>query len=159
MRQIERGDDQVYGTPRKEDFVVKKMVMDKREQRIMQILWEQEAGRALGVADFEEIGKGEKLSRPSIFKALQSLTDKGYIGVAGLEQVGTVYARKYEPLITREEYAAILLADSGIRSSSLGSLALAMIGNDRDDKPDEEKDAELIRELEQVIERIKKGRV
>lgn len=132
--------------------------MDKREQRIMQLLWDQENGKALSIVDFERLFEGEKISRPSIFKALQSLMDKEYIDVAGLEQVGTVYARKYEPCITREEYAAILLADSGIRSSSLGSLALAMLGNERDDVRDAEQDAELVRELEQVIERIRKGK-
>ena len=139
---------------------MKKKVMDKREQKIMQILWEyKDDVQGLSVVDFEELSDDEKLSRPSIFKALQSLMDKEYIEVAGLEQVGTVYARKYIPNITREHYAAILLADNGIRSSSLGSLALAMIGNDRDDEPDKSKDDELISELEAVIERIKKGKV
>lgn len=135
------------------------MVMDKREQRIMELLWEQASGEALGVADFERLLADQKFSKPSIFKALQSLMDKGYIDVAGLCQVGTVYARTYIPRITREQYAAILLANSGIRSSSLGSLALAMIGNDRDDDPDANRDEELIQELEQVIERIKKGKL
>ena len=139
---------------------MKKKVMDKREQKIMQILWEhQDDIQGLSVVDFEELTVGDKLSRPSIFKALQSLMDKEYIEVSGLEQVGTVYARRYIPKISREQYAAILLADNGIRSSSLGSLALAMIGNDRDDEPDKSKDDELISELEAVIETIKRGKV
>lgn len=129
--------------------------MDKRERRIMERIWEQEDGNPLSVTDLEELFAGEKISKVSIFKAVQSLLDKGYIGVAALERSGAVYARKYEAVITREQYAAILLADSGIHSSSLGSLALAMIGNDRNDRPDEAKDEELIAELQEVIERIK----
>ncbi|MBR1478686.1 MAG: BlaI/MecI/CopY family transcriptional regulator [Lachnospiraceae bacterium] len=136
---------------------MKKVLMDKREQRIMQLLWEQENGEALSVADFERLFAGEKISRPTIFKALQSLMEKGYVSVAGLEPAGTVYARKYEPQITREEYAAVVLQKNGIGSASLGSLALAMLGNEKDGKRDENKDAELIRELEEIIERIRKG--
>lgn len=133
-----------------------KKLMDKRERRIMQFLWDNEE-KALGVPELEELGKGEKLSRPSIFKALQSLLDKGYISVAGKEQIGTVYARQYTPAITREEYAVVMLEDAGVSSSSLGSLALAMIGNERSGKKNAKKDEKLIKELEEIIERIKKG--
>ena len=122
----------------------------------MQLLWGQNGETALSVADFERLFAGEKISRPTIFKALQSLTKKGYVSVAGLEPAGTVYARKYEPAITKEEYAAIVLSKSGIGTASLGSLALAMLGNEKDVKYDREKDAELIRELEEIIERIRR---
>ncbi|MBR1854399.1 MAG: hypothetical protein IJ794_14875 [Lachnospiraceae bacterium] len=139
---------------------MKKEVMDRRESRVMQKIWEQtDQGKSVSVADLEELFEGEKISKISIFKAVQSLLKKEYIGVAGLELAGTVYARKFEALIKREEYAAIALADDGIRTSSLGSLVLAMIGNDKADRPDEVRDEELIKELEMVIERIRNKQV
>ena len=135
---------------------MKKEIMDKRESRVMQKVWEQtDLENPVSVADLEELFEGEKISKISIFKAVQSLLKKEYIGVAGLELAGTVYARKFKAMITREQYAAIALADSGIHTSSLGSLVLAMIGNDRDDRPDETKDEELIKDLEMVIDRIR----
>jgi len=136
----------------------RKEVMDKSERRVMEKLWAQK-DNPLSVADLEQLFAGEKISKVCIFKAVQSLSDKEYIRVAGLERAGMVYARKFEPALTKEEYAAILLADSGIRSSSLGSLALAMIGNDRDDQPDVNEDEALIRDLEQVIERLRNGEI
>ncbi len=139
---------------------MEKQIMDKREQRIMEKIWEQtDAKNSVSVTELEELFAGEKMSKVSIFKAVQSLLKKGYIGVEGLELSGTVYARKYEAQITREQYAAIVLANGGIRTSSLGSLVLAMIGNDRDDMPNETKDEELIAELEKVIERIRNREV
>lgn len=137
---------------------MKKEIMDKREQAIMEQLWTK--GKALGVSELEAIFDSEsekKLGKASIFKALQSLLKKEYVKVSGLERAGMVYARMYEPNITKEEYAAVLLSKSGIRSTSLGSLVLAMIGNDRDENPDKVKDAELIEELEKIIENIKNG--
>lgn len=139
---------------------MEKQIMDKREQRIMEKIWEQtDVKNSVSVTELEELFAGEKMSKVSIFKAVQSLLKKGYIGVEGLELSGTVYARKYEAHITREQYAAIVLANGGIRTSSLGSLVLAMIGNDRDDMPNETKDEELIAELEKVIERIRNREV
>lgn len=139
---------------------MEKQIMDKREQRIMEKIWEQtDVKNSVSVTELEELFAGEKMSKVSIFKAVQSLLKKGYIGVEGLELSGTVYARKYEAQITREQYAAIVLANGGIRTSSLGSLVLAMIGNDRDDMPNETKDKELIAELEKVIERIRNREV
>ncbi|MBR1702976.1 MAG: hypothetical protein IJ716_13685 [Lachnospiraceae bacterium] len=139
---------------------MEKQIMDKREQRIMDKIWEQtDVKNSVSVTELEELFAGEKMSKVSIFKAVQSLLQKGYIGVEGLELSGTVYARKYEAQITREQYAAIVLANGGIRTSSLGSLVLAMIGNDRDDMPNETKDEELIAELEKVIERIRNREV
>lgn len=139
---------------------MEKQIMDKREQRIMEKIWEQtDVKNSVSVTELEELFAGEKMSKVSIFKAVQSLLKKGYIGVEGLELSGTVYARKYEAQITREQYAAIVLANGGIRTSSLGSLVLAMIGNDRDDMPNETKDEELIAELEKVIERIRNREV
>ena len=139
---------------------MQKEIMDRREQRIMEKIWEQtDEERSVSVTDLEELFAGEKMSRVSIFKAVQSLLKKEYISVEGLELSGTVYARKYEALITREQYAAIVLAKGGIRTSSLGSLVMAMIGNDKEDIPDQTKDEELIEELEKIIERIRNREV
>ncbi len=106
-------------------------IMDKRERRIMELLWKSEED--LGVSDIEKIlGKSEKkLSKVSVFKGIQSLLDKKYIKVTSLERSGMVYARKYAVNISKEEYAALMLTKSGIHSDSLAGLVTAMVEIDK----------------------------
>lgn len=128
-------------------------LMNKREEKLMNLLWEQ--NKALTIPEIEQYFSDENLSRATVFKAVQSLMDQEYICVNGVERTNKTYARRFEPAVTREEYAAILLREKGIRTSSLGSLVMAMIGNDRYAKESEEDDEKLIKELEDIITQIR----
>lgn len=100
----------------------------------------------------------EGLKKATIFKAVQSLVEQEYLCVNGLERVSKTYARKFEPAVTRKEYAAVVLAARGIDINSLGNLAMAMIGNDNSEKRDEEADGKLIEDLEDIIARLRNRR-
>lgn len=97
----------------------------------------------------------EEVKKVTIFKAVQTLVEQEYLCVSGLERAGKAYARKFEAAITREEYAAIVLADKGIDTDSLINVAMAMIGNDSNSKKNEEANEKLIRELEEIIVKLR----
>lgn len=128
-------------------------LMNKREEKLMNLLWGQD--EALTIPEIEQCFSDENLSRATVFKAVQSLMDQEYIRVNGVERTNKTYARRFEPAVTREEYAAILLAEKGIKTRSLGNLAMAMIGNDKNEKEDEERDERLIKELEDIITQLR----
>lgn len=128
-------------------------ILNKREEKIMNLLWEQ--NKALTIPEIEQCFSEENLSRASVFKAVQSLMEQEYVCVAGLERTNKTYARRFKAAITREEYAAILLERKGIKTSSLGNVILAMLGNDRNEELDKEKDERLISDLENIIQKLR----
>ena len=80
---------------------------------------------------------------------------QGYVNISGVELIKKTYARKLEPAISREEYAAIMLMERGITRSSLGEIALAMTGSDKNGRKDKEEDEQLIKELEGIIAKLR----
>lgn len=84
---------------------------------------------------------------------MQSLSDNGYLEVAGLEKTTKTYARKLVPSLTKEEYYSSVLRNRGINENSLADLTAALIGVSR--KNPREKDAEVIAKLEEVIASLK----
>lgn len=128
-------------------------VLTKSEERLMDYLWKQ--GKAMTVTELEQALAEEGVKKVTIFKAVQTLVEQEYLCVSGLERAGKAYARKFEPAITREEYAAIVLADKGIDTDSLINVAMAMIGNDSDSKKNEEANEKLIKELEEIIVKLR----
>lgn len=131
-------------------------VMSKSEEKLMDFLWKQD--KAMTIVEIEQHMAAEGLKKATIFKAVQSLVEQEYLCVNGLERVSKSYARKFEPAITREEYAVIVLAARGIDTTSLGNLAMAMLGNDNSKKRDEEADEKLIKELEDIIVQLRNRR-
>jgi len=133
-----------------------KKVMNKSEERLMDFLWKQD--KAMTIAEIEQFMVEKGLKKATIFKAVQSLVEQEYLCVNGFERVNKTYARKFEPVVSREEYAAVVLSERGIDTSSLGNLAMAMIGNDKNEKKDEEADEKLIKELEDIIAQLRSRR-
>ena len=127
-------------------------VLTKSEERLMDYLWKQ--GKAMTVTELEQ-ALAEEVKKVTIFKAVQTLVEQEYLCVSGLERAGKAYARKFEPAITREEYAAIVLADKGIDTDSLANVAMAMIGNSSSSKKGEDANEKLIKELEEIIEKLR----
>ena len=130
------------------------VIMDKREEKLMSILWESKT--PLTVTDIEFLSDDAHLSKATVFKAVQSLLEKGYIKVGGVEKSTKTYARKIEPAITKEEYAAILLSERGIGRGSIGDLVLAMLGCKDEKNEHGEDDERIIAELQSIIEEIRK---
>ena len=107
-------------------------VMGKSEEKLMDFLWEQ--NKAMTIVEIEQQMAREGLKKATIFKAVQSLVEQEYLCVNGFERVSKSYARKFEPAVTREEYAAVVLAARGIDTNSLGNLAMAMLGNENSEE-------------------------
>jgi Penicillinase repressor. len=131
-------------------------VMGKSEEKLMDFLWEQ--NKAMTIVEIEQQMAREGLKKATIFKAVQSLVEQEYLRVNGFERVSKSYARKFEPAVTKEEYAAVVLAARGIDTNSLGNLAMAMLGNDNSEERDEEADEKLIEELEDIIVQLRNRR-
>lgn len=131
-------------------------VMNKSEEKLMDFLWKHD--KAMTIAEMEHGMAKEGVKKATIFKAVQSLVEQEYLCVNGLERINRAYARKFEPAVTKEEYAAVVLAAKGIDTNSLGNLAMAMIGNDNNETKDEEADENLIKELEDIITQLRNRR-
>ena len=128
-------------------------IMNKREEKVMEHLWTK--GIPMTITELEELMVDEKLGKASIFKAVQSLMKYGYIKINGVELVGKSYARRFEAAISKEEYAAIVLLEKGFSRSSLGEIAVAMIGSEKGSKKNKKENEKLIADLERVIAKLK----
>ena len=107
------------------------------------------------ITELEELMAEEGLSKASIFKAVQALIKCSYIKVSGVELVGKTYARQLEAEISKEEYAAFILLEKGFTRSSLGEIAVAMTGSDRGSKANASENEKLIRDLEEIIAKLR----
>ena len=133
--------------------IKEKKSLNKKEEMIMEVLWSQP--EPVTITELEELFADKKISKASIFKTVQALVKKEYVRISGMELVKKTYARKLEPAINREEYAAILLMERGITRSSLGEIAIAMTGSDRNGRKNKKEDEKLIKELEEIIARLR----
>ena len=133
-------------------FMFINKVMTGREEEFMEYFWGQD--EPVTIADIEEHFSYETLSKAAIFKVIQTMVDKGFIRVNGLERTNKTYARKFEAAVSKEEYWGKILASKGLGLDSLHHVAFAMIG-ERTSKDDEIADQELIRELEDIIVEIR----
>ena len=130
-----------------------KHIMSNREEKVMEHLWEK--GAPMTITELEELMAEDGLSKASIFKAVQALIKCSYVKVSGVELVGKTYARQLEAEISKEEYAAFILLEKGFTRSSLGEIAVAMIGSDRGSKANASENEKLIRDLEEIIAKLR----
>ena len=130
-----------------------KHIMSNREEKVMEHLWEK--GAPMTITELEELMAEEGLSKASIFKAVQALIKCSYVKVSGVELVGKTYARQLEAEVSKEEYAAFILLEKGFTRSSLGKIAVAMTGSDRGSKANASENEKLIRDLEEIIAKLR----
>ena len=131
-------------------------LLNGREEEMMYILWD--VGEPSTSVDMLDRLLDDGWNRSTVFNTIQSLIDKHFLKVTGVEKSNTQYARQFEPAITREEYAAKLLIEKGIDCEKLGNIAVAMIGSDNSSKNNKKKKDrrnELIKELEATIARLR----
>ena len=125
-----------------------KKILTKNEELLMNLLWNTDS--ALSINDFQEEFAKQGLSKPTVFKAVQSLTGSQYLEVVGFEKATKTYARTFRPAITREEYAAVVLKEQGITMDGIADVVMALINDAGKDytKKDREK---TISDLEMII--------
>jgi len=129
----------------------KKDILNKREEELMNYLWE--IKKPLTASEMAKQLESDGWTNITLCRTMQSLSDNGYLDVAGLEKTTKTYARKLVPSLTKEEYYSSVLRNRGINENSLADLTAALIGVSRKNKS--EKDAEVIAKLEEVIASIK----
>ena len=121
--------------------------LNKREEELMNYLWE--IKKPMTTNEMAKQLQSEGWTNITLCRTVQSLTDQGYLEVAGLEKSAKTYARKLIPSLSKEEYYSSVLMNRGINANSLADLTAALIGASR--KNPREKDAEVIAKLEEVI--------
>ncbi|MDE6365767.1 MAG: BlaI/MecI/CopY family transcriptional regulator [Lachnospiraceae bacterium] len=131
----------------------KKDILNKREEELMNYLWE--IRKPLTASEMAKQLETEGWTNITLCRTVQSLSDNGYLEVAGLEKAAKTYARKLMPSLTKEEYYSSVLMKRGISANSLADLIAALIGVSR--KNPLEKNAEVIAKLEEVIASLKAG--
>ena len=127
--------------------------MTQREEDLMEFFWTQE--NPLTITEMEDILDKDKWNRVTLFRVVKGLINKGYLVVKGIERNNTQYARKVTPTIPKEEYAARLLSERGIKGNSLGKVVLAMLGTGKRKKIKQEDGNKFIQELEDIIDQIR----
>ncbi|MDE5700324.1 MAG: BlaI/MecI/CopY family transcriptional regulator [Lachnospiraceae bacterium] len=132
----------------------KKDILNKREEELMNYLWE--IKKPLTASEMAKQLESEGWTNITLCRTVQSLSDNGYLEVAGLEKTVKTYARKLTPSLTKEEYYSSVLMRRGINANSLADITAAFIGVSR--KNQREKDAEVIAKLEEVIASLKAER-
>ena len=130
---------------------MKKEVLNKREEELMNFLWE--CSEPLTQNEMAEKLEEQGWSSVTLFKTVQSLSGSGYLKVVGLEKSVKTYARKLVPAITKEEYYTSILMKNGLDSESLANITAAFIGVSK--KSRKEKNTEVIAKLEEIIEKLR----
>lgn len=123
-----------------------------REQKIMDLLWENHDG----LTSVDMLAQlSDVMSSPThVHRAITSLLSKGLIQECGSVRYNKQYARKFQPALSREEYAAGLLEEKGFSLDSLNSIAAAFLKHS--EKPDPQKKEQIIDELKQIIDELEK---
>lgn len=120
--------------------------LTKSEEIVMEVLWSSEY--PMTSVELMEMTQDHSWESGYIHKMLRSLLNKEIVQVCGMTQYGKQYARQFIPLLSREEYAAKLAMSTGIKRSSIGKVAAALV-NEMDDSQ------ELIEQLEELIQQMK----
>ena len=79
----------------------KKDTLNKREEELMNYLWE--IKKPLTASEMAKQLESEGWTNITLCRTVQSLSDNGYLEVAGLEKTAKTYARRLIPSLTKEE--------------------------------------------------------
>ena len=135
------------------NFMKNSKLMTQKEEIVMDIFWTQK--KPLTITELAGFFYKEKLKQVTLFRIANSLLDKVYLEIYGFERNNTQYARKFVPALTKEEYAAVLLSEHGIKSTSLVKIVLSMLGYGKRKEINQDEKDKLIEELESIIARIR----
>jgi len=124
--------------------------LTNREEELMEMLWQ--SNKPLTSVEMLERSDGSSWKDNYLHIMLRSLLKKGSIQVCGTVQYGTQYARQFEPALTKEEYAAKLIAGKGLVDGSIAKVTAALA------KETKVKDTDkLIKDLEEFIDTLKEN--
>ncbi len=120
--------------------------LTKSEEQMMDIFWSED--KPLTSVDIVNMKVKDTWSNGLVHNMIRSLLKKGLLKECGMERYSTQYARKLCPAVTREEYAAKLLASKIRGKSSISEVIAALAKEESDDK-------DVIEELEDIIKQLR----
>ncbi len=133
----------------------KRGFISEKEEQLLELLWRYNKPlTSIEMLELPEI-VDNGWNETSVFRMIKSLLDRDYIRICGFKQNKTQYARQFETALTKEEYAAKILFDRGMKKNSLAKIALALVKYDNENEDEEESD-ELIDQLESIINELRK---
>lgn len=131
----------------------KKNYLTAREEELLHILWEMK--EPLTAGEMVERLSVDGWNKATVFKTVQTLSDRGYLKVTALEKCAKSYARKFVPALTKEEYYAEIMMKHGLDSSAIPNITAAFLGGAG--KSDKERNAEVIARLQEIIDTLRKA--
>lgn len=123
-----------------------------REEELLNILWE--INEPLTTGEMAERLEMDGWNTATLFKTVRSLSDMGYLKITGLEKSVKTYSRKFVPALTKEEYYAGIMMKRGLGIRSIANITAAFLGVAG--KSGKERDTEIIAELEEIIDTLRK---
>ena len=124
--------------------------LNQREEDLLEIMWK--LGNEQTTMSLEnELAENKEWSRLNIFKTVRELMSKGYLEITGVEQNGRQIARVFRPVLSKEEYLAEKLKNSGIDMDSFADVAVAFAKTETDEDPED-----AVHVLEEMIKKLKK---
>lgn len=116
--------------------------LKKRQFEVMDVLWE--SGKPMIASEI--VKAREDLNINTVQASLRSLLKKNYIEVVDIVYSGTVLSRRYQPLISKEDYTNSIETDL---NKILQNPSLFAHYIDRIEEPD------LISKLEEIVHKRK----
>ena len=120
--------------------------LTKSEEQMMDIFWSED--KPLTSVDIVNMKVKDTWSNGLVHNMIRSLLKKGLLKECGMERYSSQYARKLCQAVTREEYAAKLLASKIRGKSSISEVIAALAKEESDDK-------DVIEELEDIIKQLR----
>ena len=120
--------------------------LTKSEHEIMDLLWRE--ARPLSRSEIIDLTPERSWKPASIHILLNSMLEKGAIGVAGFVQSTKNYARTFTPTLTADEYAALQFKhSSAFNEQSVIHLVSALV--------EDTQDQDTLDQLVQILEKRK----
>jgi len=126
--------------------------LTKGEEVLMELFWS--ADRPLISMDICEMT--DEFNDSYVHRLLTALQKKGMLEVNGVVKSVKQYARTFIPAMTREQYVALVMEQLGINDEmALAKVAVAMVQRFADKQKEGTK--ELVKQLENIVEQLKKS--
>lgn len=127
---------------------MKKIVLTKREDELMNFLWD--AGKPLLVEEMLSTAGEHAWSETYLRSMLKSLEKKGAVECCGLVLRCKLYARQFRPTLSKEEFYTQLALTRGANAGVLLKVAAAAVREDDNGLSDD-----VIQELNDILEEFK----
>ncbi|MCQ2523683.1 MAG: BlaI/MecI/CopY family transcriptional regulator [Lachnospiraceae bacterium] len=126
--------------------------INSREENLLSFLWSKNI--PMTSSEMMKCLEPEGWKQITLMKTIQSLVEKDYLEVVGLEKAAKTYARQFYPKISKDEFFYHLIEEKNIDEKSFINITAAFLGNCKIDQDSKE---ELIGKLENLIEEFKRS--